>query len=100
MVTIDYIKPAEGDFEARECATIRLLPSGQNVSELLVERGFVSVLRHRQGDEMRSGEYDSLMGAEMKAIEEKRGVHSGKDFLAPRIIDASEVSHTPSTQHS
>ena len=49
---------------------------------------------------MRSSEYDSLMGAEMKAIEEKRGVHSGKDFLAPRIIDASEVSHTPSTQHS
>jgi len=41
---------------------------------------------------MRSSEYDSLMGAEMKAIEDKRGVHSGKDFLAPRIIDASEVS--------
>ncbi|GAA5961162.1 hypothetical protein JCM3765_001249 [Sporobolomyces pararoseus] len=93
LVTIDYIKPAEGDFEARECATIRLLPSGQNVSELLVERGLVSVLRHRQGDDMRSSEYDQLMGAEMRAIEEKKGVHSGKDFPAPRIIDASESSH-------
>ncbi|GAA5925886.1 uncharacterized protein JCM15063_005152 [Sporobolomyces koalae] len=93
LVTIDYVKPAEGDFEARECATIRLLPSGQNVSELLVERGLVSVLRHRQGDEMRSSEYDALMGADMRAIEDKRGVHSGQDFPAPRIIDASESSH-------
>lgn len=91
LVTIDYVKPAEGDFEARECATIRLSPSGQNVAELLVERGLVSVLRHRQGDDMRSSDYDALMGAEMRAVEERKGVHSGKDFPAPRIIDASEV---------
>ncbi|GAA5853221.1 hypothetical protein JCM3766R1_000199 [Sporobolomyces carnicolor] len=90
LVTIDYVKPAEGDFEARECATIRLSPSGQNVAELLVERGLVSVLRHRQGDDMRSSDYDALMGAEMRAVEERKGVHSGKDFPAPRIIDASE----------
>ncbi|GAA5915362.1 uncharacterized protein JCM6883_006810 [Sporobolomyces salmoneus] len=91
LVTIDYIKPAEGDFEARECATIRLLPSGQSISPLLVERGFVSVLRHRQSEgDNKSGEYDDLMAAEMKAIQEKRGVHAGKDWPANRIIDASE----------
>ncbi|GAA6062972.1 hypothetical protein JCM10212_005731 [Sporobolomyces blumeae] len=92
LVTIDYVKPAEGDFEARECATIRLAPSGQNVSELLVERGLVSVLRHRQGDENKSSDYDTLMAAEMRAMDERKGVHSGKDFPAPRIIDASESS--------
>ncbi|GAA5892084.1 hypothetical protein JCM5296_004053 [Sporobolomyces johnsonii] len=92
IVTIDYVKPAEGDYEERECATIRL-PNGTNVAELLVERGLVSVLRHRQGDDQRSSDYDRLMGAEAKAMEEKKGLHSGKDFPAPRIIDASESSH-------
>lgn len=89
-VTIDYIKPAEGDFEARECATVRLPSNSQNVAEHLVERGLVHVIRHRQGDDQRSSAYDELMAAEAKAISEKRGVHSGKDSTAPRIAEASE----------
>ena len=48
---------------------------------------------------MRSSEYDQLMGAEMRAIEDKKGVHSGKDFPAPRIIDASEVNNSLSHTH-
>jgi staphylococcal nuclease domain-containing protein 1 len=98
LVTIDYVKPAEGDFESRECATVRLLPSLQNVSELLVERGYCSVLRHRQSDNQRSSDYDQLMAAEMKAIQDKKGLHSGKEspsfpLSSSRIIDASESSH-------
>ncbi|GAA6022947.1 hypothetical protein JCM11491_005479 [Sporobolomyces phaffii] len=96
VVTIDYVKPAEGDFEQRECATIRLPGTGTggaNIAELLVERGLVSVLRHRQGDDQRSSEYDALLGAEMRAIEDKRGVHAGREFPAPRVIDASESAH-------
>ncbi|KAI5475177.1 transcription factor (Snd1/p100) [Pseudohyphozyma bogoriensis] len=88
-VQIDYIKPAEGDFESRECATIRVA-SGANVAERLVELGLVSVIRHRQGDEQRSSDYDKLMAAEAKAIAETKGIHSGKDFPLGRIIDASE----------
>jgi hypothetical protein len=57
----------------------------------MIEKGLVSVVRHRQGDEQRSSEYDKLMGAEAKAIAEAKGVHSGKEFPLGRIIDASEV---------
>lgn len=62
-----------------------------NVAELLAERGLLSIIRHRQGDEQRSSDYDKLMAAEAKAIAELKGVHSGKDFPLGRIIDASEV---------
>lgn len=62
-----------------------------NVAELLAERGLVSIIRHRQGDEQRSSDYDKLMVAEAKAISEAKGVHSGKDYPLSRIIDASEV---------
>jgi staphylococcal nuclease domain-containing protein 1 len=63
----------------------------RNIAEQLVERGLVSVMRHRQGDDQRSSDYDKLMGAEAKALAEQKGVHSGKDFPLGRIIDASEV---------
>ncbi|BGP08133.1 hypothetical protein JCM10049v2_003979 [Rhodotorula toruloides] len=91
-VVIDYVKPAEGDYEERECATVRL-PNGQNVAEVLVERGLLGVLRHRQGDDQRSSDYDRLMAAEARAIDDKRGIHSGNEFPAPRIVDASESAH-------
>lgn len=91
IVTIDYIKPAEDGFEAREMATVRL-PSGNNVAEILAEKGLLSVIRHRQGDEQRSSDYDKLMAAEAKALAETKGVHSAKEFPLARVIDASEVS--------
>jgi staphylococcal nuclease domain-containing protein 1 len=90
-VTIDYVKAAEGDFEARDCATVKL-PNGTNVAEMLVERGLVSVIRHRQGEEQRSSEYDKLVAAEAKAAAETKGIHSGKEFPLGRVIDASESS--------
>lgn len=92
-VTVDYVKPAEGDYEARECATVRL-PNGTNVAELLVERGLLGVLRHKSGDDHRSSDYDRLMAAEARAIEDRKGLHSGRDApAAPRIVDASESAH-------
>ncbi|SCZ88438.1 BZ3500_MvSof-1268-A1-R1_Chr2-1g04411 [Microbotryum saponariae] len=88
-VNIDYVKPAEGDYEARECATIRVA-GGANVAEILVEKGLLHVIRHRQGDEQRSSDYDKLLAAEAKALAETKGVHSGKEYPVGRIIDASE----------
>ncbi|SCV72043.1 BQ2448_4737 [Microbotryum intermedium] len=88
-VNIDYIKPAEGDYEARECATIRVA-GGANVAEILVEKGLLHVIRHRQGDEQRSSDYDKLLAAEAKALAETKGVHSRKEYPVGRIIDASE----------
>ncbi|BGP16324.1 hypothetical protein JCM10213_009173 [Rhodosporidiobolus nylandii] len=95
-VVIDYIKPAEGEYEERECATVRL-PNGINVAEHLAERGLLGVLRHRANDDNRSSDYDRLMGAEARAVADGKGIHSGKDFAAPRVVDASESAQKAAT---
>ncbi|GAA5975870.1 hypothetical protein JCM11641_002826 [Rhodosporidiobolus odoratus] len=95
-VVIDYLKPAEGDFEERECATVRL-PNGINVAEHLVERGLLGVLRHRANDDNRSSDYDRLMAAEARAVADAKGIHSNKEFPAPRVVDASENAQKAAT---
>ncbi|KAA1117277.1 hypothetical protein PGT21_001942 [Puccinia graminis f. sp. tritici] len=115
-VSIDYVRPKEGDYEAKECVTIKL-PTGmyvlkchcfpftqiliqwglidvwisRNVANLLLERGYATVLRHRQGED-RSQDYDMLMATEMKAQTEGKGLHSDKEFPPPKITDVSESS--------
>ncbi|GAA6034124.1 hypothetical protein JCM8097_000707 [Rhodosporidiobolus ruineniae] len=95
-VVIDYIKPAEGEYEERECATVRL-PNGVNVAEYLAERGLLGVLRHRANDDNRSSDYDRLMAAEARAVAEQKGIYSNKDFPAPRVVDASESATKAAT---
>lgn len=80
-VMIDFIRPKEGDFEERECATVRyathnmcvsLLPVFflgsdlliSNVAEQLIEKGLASVVRHKRDDEDRSPDFDKLVAAE------------------------------------
>ncbi|KIJ18624.1 hypothetical protein PAXINDRAFT_161466 [Paxillus involutus ATCC 200175] len=83
-VTIDFVRPREGEFEERECATVRY--SGQNLSiaEQLIEKGLASIVRHRRDDEDRSSDYDKLMAAEQAAVTDTRGIHSGKDQPPPK----------------
>ena len=90
-VVIEYSQPKQEQFEAKEMATVKLA-NGNNLAEALVERGYVSVIRHRQGDEDKSSEIDKLMEVEAKAVADKKGLHSGKEFPLPRIGDASESS--------
>jgi len=78
-------------YEAKEMATVKLA-NGHNLAEGLVERGYATVIRHRQGDEDKSSEIDKLMEVEAKALAEKKGLHSGKDYPLARIGDASESS--------
>ncbi|KAF8638063.1 hypothetical protein AX16_010695 [Volvariella volvacea WC 439] len=78
-VTVDFIRPKEGDFEERECATVRYGGHNANVAEQIVEKGLASVVRHRRDDEDRSSEYDKLMAAEQSAVTDTRGIHSGKE---------------------
>ncbi|KAJ2994732.1 nuclease domain-containing protein [Globomyces sp. JEL0801] len=87
-IKIDYIKPAEGEYEQRECATIKKGES--NIAEGLVSKGYAYVIKHRKDDHSRSSAYDSLLHAEEKAIEAAKGVHSTKELPIHRIIDASE----------
>ncbi|CAG8728623.1 7415_t:CDS:1, partial [Ambispora leptoticha] len=89
-VTIDYEKPAQDNFEARECATVKL--GETNIAEALVERGLAHVIRHKKDDEDRSSAYDQLLIAEQKAIKNGKGIHSGKEPPVYRIGDASENS--------
>ncbi|KAH9448966.1 hypothetical protein MJO29_009850 [Puccinia striiformis f. sp. tritici] len=89
-VSIDYVRPREGDYEEKECVTIKL-PTGINAANLLLERGYATVLRHRQGED-RSQDYDALMATEMKAQTEGKGLHSDKEFPPPKITDVSESS--------
>ncbi|KAF5316869.1 hypothetical protein D9611_003977 [Ephemerocybe angulata] len=83
-VHIDFIRPKEGDFEERECATIRYGNHGANIAEQLVERGLASVVRHKRDDEDRSPDYDKLIAAEQNAASEQKGIHSGKEVPAPK----------------
>ncbi|KAJ2692528.1 hypothetical protein GGH99_001674 [Coemansia sp. RSA 1285] len=87
-VTIDYHKPAQDNFRARDCATIKV--KGQDLGVSLVQKGLAGVLRHRADDESRSSNYDELLVAEAKAQETKVGIHSGKPKQAAKVANASE----------
>ncbi|KAG5014400.1 hypothetical protein JHK82_020087 [Glycine max] len=65
--------------------------NGVNVGELIVSRGFGTVIRHRDFEE-RSNYYDALLTAESRAISGKKGIHSAKDSPAMHITDLTTAS--------
>ncbi|PVU87766.1 hypothetical protein BB561_006189 [Smittium simulii] len=87
QVKIDYRKPEQDGFAARDCATIKI--ENKNVSTHLLERGLGYAVRHKRDDENRSSEYDSLLAAEMTATEKKIGIHSGKTVNVVKHFDIS-----------
>ncbi|KAJ6587021.1 hypothetical protein DFH09DRAFT_1430137 [Mycena vulgaris] len=101
-VTIDFIRPREGDFEERECATIRYGGQNANVAEQLIDRGLAGLVRHKRDDEDRASDYDKLMAAEQAAVSETRGIHSGKDVPPPKqplnISEVNEPTHAYDSQ--
>ncbi|KAE8670901.1 TUDOR-SN protein 1 isoform 2 [Hibiscus syriacus] len=81
--------PVKGDGDDAPAAvpsTSGSQPPGLNVAELVVGRGFGSVIRHRDFEE-RSNYYDALLAAESRAISGKKGIHSAKDPPAMHIQD-------------
>ncbi|PVZ96848.1 hypothetical protein BB558_004166 [Smittium angustum] len=86
-VKIDYHKPAQDNFRARDCATV--LFENKNIAVHLLERGLAHVIRHKQNDEQRSSDYDSLLIADHSATEKSRGVHSGKIVAVSKYVDSS-----------
>ncbi|KZT65949.1 hypothetical protein DAEQUDRAFT_696411 [Daedalea quercina L-15889] len=83
-IHVDFIRPKEGEFEERECATVRYGNQNTNIAEQLIEKGLATALRHKRDDEDRSPDYDKLMAAEQAAAVESRGIHSGKDYPPPK----------------
>lgn len=64
--------------------------AGVNIGELMVSRGYGTVIRHRDFEE-RSNYYDALLAAESRASAMKRGVHSNKEPPVTHITDLSAV---------
>ncbi|KAG9221028.1 hypothetical protein CCMSSC00406_0002372 [Pleurotus cornucopiae] len=83
-VHVDFVRPREGEYEERECVTIRYGGHNANIAEQLIEKGLATVVRHRRDDEDRSPDFDKLMAAEQAAVADTRGLHSGKDIPAPK----------------
>ncbi|KZO98957.1 transcription factor [Calocera viscosa TUFC12733] len=90
-VNIDYIRPPEGEYEERDCATVRVGGGNANVAEQLIEKGFATAMRHRRDDENRSPDYDKFMAAEQAAVAAARGLHSPKEISPTRVGNASET---------
>lgn len=90
-IKVDFVRPAEGEFESRDCATITLQGQKTSVAEQLIARGLATAVRHRRDDENRSPDYDKLIAAEQAAASDSKGLHSGKDVTAPRIVNVSET---------
>jgi len=85
-VTIDFIRPEEGEFDEREGDTVRYtnhnvwafpfpevvlsrtspvaLTSLKDIAEQLIEKGLASVVRHERDDEDRSPDFDKPVVAE------------------------------------
>ncbi|KAI9828284.1 MAG: hypothetical protein M1819_006622 [Sarea resinae] len=87
-VTIDGKRPAQEGYDEREMATV--VYNNANISLLLVEHGYASVIRHRRDDEDRSPIYDELLVAEETAQKEKKGIWSPKAPAAKSYQDYSE----------
>jgi len=86
--SVFFVVPAKDGDDAPAPGTQQL---GNNLAELLVARGFATVIRHRDFEE-RSNYYDDLLGAESRAISGKKGIHSAKDPPVMHITDLLTAS--------
>eukprot|EP01018_Ginkgo_biloba_P017900 Gb_32409 [translate_table: standard] len=66
-------------------------PEGINIAEMVVGRGFGTVIRHRDFEE-RSNFYDALLAAESRAMHGKKGIHSARDPPVMHITDLLTAS--------
>lgn len=87
-LSIDGSRPATGEYDAKEVATIVL--NDKNIGLVLVSEGWCSVIRHKRDDTDRAPNYDELLAAQETAKEQKKGMWSGKPAKAKQYVDASE----------
>ncbi|XP_071709827.1 ribonuclease TUDOR 1-like [Rutidosis leptorrhynchoides] len=64
---------------------------GVNVAELIIARGFGTVIRHRDFEE-RSYYYENLLAAEARATAGRKGIHSAKDPPSMHVTDLLATS--------
>lgn len=83
----------ESDDAAPASSTPGSQQAGVNIAELVIARGFGTVIRHRDFEE-RSNYYDALLAAESRAVAGKKGIHSARDPPVMHITDLLTVSDT------
>ncbi|XP_051119159.1 ribonuclease TUDOR 2-like [Andrographis paniculata] len=81
--SVFLVNPTKDGDDATSGATQQ---PGANIAELLVARGYATVVRHRDFEE-RSNYYDALLSAESRAISGKKGMHSAKDPPVRHVTD-------------
>lgn len=87
-VSVDYIQPKTENFPEKVGCTVT--HDGQNVAELLIVKGLVTVVKYRMDDDQRASDYDSFLAAELKAQKMAKGLYSNKgDSGLVRIADLS-----------
>lgn len=101
-VSMDYVrKIGEGTNERTlHFATVKLPGTGdeaQNVAEMLLIRGLASCIHHRSEEE-RAADYDGLVAAAKRGIENKKGMHNkNKEPAVHRMNDFSVSSQKAKT---
>ncbi|KAJ4897482.1 TUDOR-SN protein 2 [Raphanus sativus] len=78
--------PTKGDTAEAAAAT-----PGVNIAELIIARGFGTVVRHRDFEE-RSNHYEALLAAEARAIAGKKGIQSVKESPVMHVTDLTVSS--------
>ncbi|KAL2643329.1 hypothetical protein R1flu_010916 [Riccia fluitans] len=87
--SVFLLSPAKGDVQDTVPSSGSAeQPQGVNIAELVVARGYATVVRHREFEE-RSNFYDALLAAESRAQKGKKGIHSQKETPAMHINDLS-----------
>lgn len=83
-MSLDGSRPANGEYDAKEAATITF--NDKNVALLLVQEGWCSVIRHKRDDTDRSPDYDELLAAQEAAKEASKGMVSSQYTCFLRAI--------------
>uniref|UniRef100_A0A0D6R1R8 Ribonuclease n=1 Tax=Araucaria cunninghamii TaxID=56994 RepID=A0A0D6R1R8_ARACU len=90
--SVFLVSPSKGEVEdVGPTVSASNQPEGVNVGEMVVARGFGTVIRHRDFEE-RSNYYDALLAAESRAINGKKGIHSARD---PPVMHITDLSMAP-----
>ncbi|KAH9328340.1 hypothetical protein KI387_000448 [Taxus chinensis] len=90
--SVFLVSPSKGELEdVAPTMSASNQPEGINVGEMIVARGFGTVIRHRDFEE-RSNFYDALLAAESRALHGKKGIHSARDPPVMHIQDLSTAS--------
>ncbi|KAK9104002.1 hypothetical protein Scep_020846 [Stephania cephalantha] len=89
--SVFLVSPSKGEGDDTSPQPAGSQTPGVNVAELVVARGFGTVIRHRDFEE-RSNYYDALLAAESRAIAGRKGIHSAKDPPVVHITDLLTAS--------